>query len=240
MTTLKLLKQTTLGLIFTALAATPLMANDNNLPNHEITEWKIGKTVSGEKRKLDELKGKVVVIENWGVHCGPCIAMIPHLAELDKKYRDKGLVIIGVERQGSSEDAIKQLLKENKAEYTVTSGGSGPIATRSIPHAFVFDVNGKLIFNGHPGAGNFDATIKSALKEVTEEASAENSSNSGPLFASRTWTNSEGKTLKAAALSLEGDKVKFRMPNSSIVLYELSKLSEEDQKLIKEKAGQSE
>ncbi|WP_346187958.1 hypothetical protein [Rubritalea halochordaticola] len=160
---------------------------------------------------------------------------------MDKRYRDKGLVIIAPERQNSSDEKIKALLKKHKVEYTVTSGGNGPVATRGIPHSFVFDVNGQLIFSGDPDNDDFERTIKRALKEASGDSEDDSSTaSSGPLFSSRTWTNSDGKTIKAEVLALEGDKVKFRMPNSSIILYDLSKLSEEDQKAIKEKAGQSE
>ena len=64
---LNLLKQAALGLFMAAAALSPLSAKETNLPDHKITEWSLGKTVSGEEHSLDKLKGKVVVIENWGV-----------------------------------------------------------------------------------------------------------------------------------------------------------------------------
>ena len=58
---------------------------------HKLSEWKIGKVMFGEKISKAELKGKVVVLENWGVNCPPCVASLPHLAELDKKVPRQGL-----------------------------------------------------------------------------------------------------------------------------------------------------
>lgn len=42
---------------------------DDELPDHKLTEWRIGEIVSGDSTlKLDKLEGKVVAIENWGVN----------------------------------------------------------------------------------------------------------------------------------------------------------------------------
>jgi thiol-disulfide isomerase/thioredoxin len=52
--------------------------------------------LSGKAVKLAELKGKVVLVHFWAVWCGPCVATFPHLRDLNKEYKDKGLEIIGL------------------------------------------------------------------------------------------------------------------------------------------------
>lgn len=52
--------------------------------------------LNGKPVKLADLKGKVVMVDFWAVWCGPCIATFPHLRELNKEYKDKGLEIVGV------------------------------------------------------------------------------------------------------------------------------------------------
>lgn len=91
---------------------------------------------------------------------------MPHLAKLDKSYRDKGLVIIGAESQGSSLEDIKEITEDAKVKFAITKGVQGPVAVRGIPKALIFDVTGKMIYNGHPADKDFDRTIKKALKEV--------------------------------------------------------------------------
>tara|TARA_B100000085_G_C18296877_1_gene412624 strand:+ start:64 stop:606 length:543 start_codon:yes stop_codon:yes gene_type:complete len=163
---------------------------------------------------------------------------MPHLVQMDKKYSKKGMVLIGAEVQGSAEDKINEIIDEHKVQFTVTKGIIGPNLSNSIPHMAVFAANGDLVFNGHPN--NAEKVIKTALKDVKEDPSTTESS----LFAKpkylineRIWTNTEGKTLKAALISMEGQVGKFRFSNGRTFNYDITKLSADDQTLIKEKSG---
>jgi len=58
----------------------------------KISDWVKGKPVD-----LAAGKGKqVYVIEFWATWCGPCRTSIPHLTELQKKFKDKGVTFVGV------------------------------------------------------------------------------------------------------------------------------------------------
>ncbi|MEP2775636.1 MAG: TlpA disulfide reductase family protein [Luteolibacter sp.] len=209
-----------------ALAATAAEESE-----HTLSEWSLGETLFGEKVSESDMKGKVVVIEHWGVKCPPCLALLPHLAKMDKRYREDGLLIIGAESQNHSKKDIEPLIKKNDIEYTITSGARGPISFSGIPRAFVFDVKGQLIFNGNPQESDFESSIKKALKEV-EAAGDESSASSGNLFETKTWTNSEGKEIEAAVSEATATEVTFVMFAGKVVKYPLEKLSEESRKEI--------
>ena len=165
---------------------------------------------------------------------------MPHLVQLDKRYKKKGLSIITVECQNSPKDAIEGVLKKARADFPVTKGTTRPPTMQGIPHAVVFDVSGKLIFAGHPSDDKFERTIKKALRDVDADSGSSSGSKSSllpqskPVIDTRIWTNADGKKIKAAILSIDGDKVKFKLSNGKEVNYPIAKLSDEDQELIKE------
>lgn len=153
------------------------------------------------------------------------------------------MVIIGAEVQNSSAEAIKDITDKHKVKFTITKGVNGPPTGRGIPRAVVFDATGKVVFTGHPADDQFERTVKKALRELKKsggvpekETEEPKPVKNEPMIAQREWTNSEGKSIKASVLAVEGDKVKFKLSNGKTVNYPLDQLSEDDQAAIKEAA----
>jgi thiol-disulfide isomerase/thioredoxin len=155
--------------LFTTIAlATAVFAADKKtaLPDAKLSDFTIGEVVSGPAVSLANTGGKAVVIEAWGVRCGPCIASLPHIEQIAKRNK-ADTIVIGAESQNSPDDAIQGIVKKNKLSYTITKGGvRGPVNFSGIPHAFVFNTAGKLIFSGHPGDKDFDKAVRAAGKPV--------------------------------------------------------------------------
>jgi thiol-disulfide isomerase/thioredoxin len=59
-------------------------------PELAIETWVKGDPITGFE------KGRVYVVEFWATWCGPCVAGMPHLSELQKEYKDKGVTFLGV------------------------------------------------------------------------------------------------------------------------------------------------
>lgn len=160
--------------VFIALAAIALPAfaakkdKEKSVPDASVSEVKWAEVVNDAAFDKDSLDGKVVVVEEWGVNCPPCIASLPELAKLAKRYEKKGLVVVGLERQGSTKEDILEVLKDAKVKYPVMAGGSGPVPSDGIPHAMVFGADGKLVWHGHPADGEFEKSVKDALKGVAK------------------------------------------------------------------------
>lgn len=130
-----------------------------------LSQFKLGELITGPEVKLDEIKGKGVVLEYWGVHCGPCLASLPDMAKLSKRHADT-LAFIGAHSQDASDDEVKDVVKKNKLPYTITKGANGPISVTGIPHVFVFDATGKLLFHGMPSDGDFEKAVRNAAKSA--------------------------------------------------------------------------
>jgi thiol-disulfide isomerase/thioredoxin len=82
-------------------------------------------TMDGGKAKISDRKGSVVLVNLWGIWCGPCRAEMPHLIELQNKYRDKGYVTIGLnvgDDDGNPEDfgKIKEFGEKTGLNYELT------------------------------------------------------------------------------------------------------------------------
>jgi hypothetical protein len=113
----------------------------------------VGSPVHGPKIAPTDLEGRVVIFEYWGVNCPPCVANIPHMAELAAIDPERErLVIIANHCQQPGRTKEVWLAKGGGDHIAVIEGGELSGANVSgIPHVFVFDGSGKQVFDGHPG-----------------------------------------------------------------------------------------
>jgi len=166
---------------------------------------------------------------------------MPHLVQMDKRYGKKGLQIIGAETQASSLESITKITKKLKIKFPIIQGVSGPSTGNRLPRAVVFDAAGQIVYFGHPGEDKFERSIKKALQELKKTGGVERKSNlpeaGKPLIAKRNWTNIDGKEISATLLSVDGDYVRFKLPNGKKAKYPINQLIESDQTLIKETAS---
>ncbi len=68
-------------------------------------------SLDGQSVQLSDYLGKdVVLIDFWATYCDPCLASMPHLDQLYKKYKDKGFVVLGISIDGP--DSVAQVKTE--------------------------------------------------------------------------------------------------------------------------------
>jgi thiol-disulfide isomerase/thioredoxin len=113
-------------------------------PALEVTGWL---NTDGKDLSLDKLKGKVVVLDFWGVWCGPCRAAMPHLKELYGKHKDDGLVVIGVHTTSQGE-RMKAFVEEQQLPWPVAVDVDKKTVSAfrvdSYPDYYVIDRSGNL------------------------------------------------------------------------------------------------
>jgi len=132
----------------------------------------------GKPITLSKYKGKVVLVNFWATWCGGCKLEIPWYIEFDKKYRDKGLQIIGISMDGDGWKAVKPFLAKKMDDetggyiamkYPIVIG-SDPLANRfgltSMPMSILVDKDGKIAVS-HAGVvdrKSFEENIQTLLR----------------------------------------------------------------------------
>ncbi|HEY0432446.1 MAG TPA: TlpA disulfide reductase family protein, partial [Chitinophagaceae bacterium] len=159
-----------------------LMVGDD-MPPFAVQKWIKGGPVD------ITVKGKVYLIDFWAAWCGPCLAGMPHLSELSKKYLDEGLVVIGAtseDQWGNSYEQVKKFLDERREAYDynfawLDDSYRKDHKYRSIiynpmlaavydtsgfafPQVFLVDKHGKIAFIGD-GAALQESYIKMVLED---------------------------------------------------------------------------
>ena len=84
----------------------PEMARARMAPPFTVT------TLDGQRMSLDDLKGKVVLIDFWATWCGPCRQALPHMKDIARKFQGQPLVIFSVSLD-SEENKWKEFVAKN-------------------------------------------------------------------------------------------------------------------------------
>lgn len=129
----------------------------------------------GPKLSASQLRGKVVLVDMWATWCGPCRMAMPHTVELARKYKSKGLVVIGSHVEtGYQRDSVQKLVEcENwntvsfykEAKWTGDSIGFDG----GIPFLYVVNKKGKIIARGR----DFAAIEKAIQEELGKVGGAQ-------------------------------------------------------------------
>jgi thiol-disulfide isomerase/thioredoxin len=109
--------------------------------------WEL-KDVDGKPVNFSQFKGKVVVLDFWATWCGPCRSEIPGYGKLQEKYKDKGLVIIGVSLDQEGPAVVKKFIGDFHMNYQVVMGDDAVVeafgGVDGIPTTFIIDRTGKI------------------------------------------------------------------------------------------------
>jgi thiol-disulfide isomerase/thioredoxin len=79
-----------------------------------------GSHVNGPKFDPADLKGRIVLVEYWGINCPPCLASIPHLSELQEKYGRDQFVIIANQSQDANVAKAQSVFKGRGGSDLIT------------------------------------------------------------------------------------------------------------------------
>jgi len=182
--TLRTLSATALaiGLLF-GLAATG-QAGEFHLAATNVADARIAPEITGITNwlnsaplKLNDLRGRVILVDFWTYGCINCVNTLPYVTKLQKKYSgDKGLVIIGVHSPEfafeKSTTNVAAAIKRHGITYPVAQDNDfatwNAYRNRFWPAQYIIDKSGKIVFEhaGEGAYGEIEQTIERLLNET--------------------------------------------------------------------------
>jgi thiol-disulfide isomerase/thioredoxin len=147
-------------------------------PALDVSDWV--QDGGGKWEHITEFKpGNVTIVEFWATWCGPCVAAMPHVSELQEKYADKGVQVVSISTEPL--ETVAEFLKQTAAgeertyaeitaNYCLTTDPDESVhkdymeaaGQNGIPCAFLVGKDGKIEWIGHPMA------IDEPLAQVVE------------------------------------------------------------------------
>jgi len=127
-------------------------------------------TSDGQRVSMDDLAGKVVLLDFWATWCGPCRQAVPHIREIAKKFQGQPLVVLSINLD-KDEQKWKEFVTKNEMTWLQyhEAGFGGPIAklfrVEAIPHTFTIDADG-VLQDEQIG----DAAMEGKLKKLVSRA----------------------------------------------------------------------
>jgi thiol-disulfide isomerase/thioredoxin len=129
-------------------------------------------TLDGRRISMDDLKGKVVLLDFWATWCGPCREALPHMQKIAKKFDGEPLVVLSVSLD-QDEQKWKDFIAKNEMTWPqyFDGGFTGPVskmfAVNAIPHTFTIDADG-VLQDEHIGDSSVEGKLKKLISRAKE------------------------------------------------------------------------
>lgn len=139
---------------------------DKAAPRLQATEW-----IGSEPKTLEDLRGKIVLLDFWATWCKPCIAQFPTLREWQKMFGND-LVIIGMTNHSAqTSEQVREFYKKQALPWPVAIDPRDrthlDYGVSPIPHTFIIDREGNVRLS-HLGGGKLEE-IEAKIRELAKK-----------------------------------------------------------------------
>jgi peroxiredoxin len=154
---------------------TEAVTNVGKAPKESTAQIKLN-TVNGPQFSLAGLRGKVVVLDFFGIRCAHSR---DHIKETMTQFSDdqmkQGLQIIGIESESSTADQVRQFIQDQKINYPVAQVDESTFVQfvnsrdLSAPQTLVFGRDGKLVLHTNGHSPQNEAAIRAAVQKALDK-----------------------------------------------------------------------
>ena len=129
--------------------ATRIKGIESTMIGSVIPNFTTNKTMDDKDFTFNSLHGKYVLIDFWGIWCGPCVAEMPTVKKYADKYADK-LTVLGI-NSGDTKDKIKDFITKNRYDWQQLMSGKNSenlvlkFNVSGFPTKFIIDPEGKIL-----------------------------------------------------------------------------------------------
>ena len=157
------------------LFQTEAVTNVGKAPKESVAQIKLN-TVDGQQFSLTSLRGKVVVLDFFGMRCAHSRDHIKEtMTQLSEAQSNKELQLIGIESESSSADQVRQYIQDQKLTYPVAQVDEPTfiqfVNSRdlSAPQTLVFGRDGKLVLHTNGHSAQNEAAIRAAVQKALDK-----------------------------------------------------------------------
>lgn len=121
-------------------------------------------TFTGQTVDIQQLRGKLVLLDFWEVWCGPCTKSLPKVQAMHEKYGAKGLMVLGVTLDKNNLSGNKLFAEKKKITFANLTGNEEMqknYKVNAIPEYILIDQSGKIIL----AKAGFSDEIEKMIKE---------------------------------------------------------------------------
>jgi thiol-disulfide isomerase/thioredoxin len=145
--------------ISSEIAPLPVAAAESTAPDFAgISAW-----FNSAPLRIADLRGKVVLVDFWTYGCVNCVNTLPRVTELYAKYKDRGLVVVGIHTPEfpfeKSAANVQAALKRHGITYPVAQDNDSQTwdawRNQYWPAQYIVDQSGKIVFR-HEGEGQYE------------------------------------------------------------------------------------
>ena len=123
----------------------------------------LGAWINSEPLTLARLRGKVVLVEFWTFDCINCVHVIPHVKQWHERYRDDGLVVVGIHTPEFDNERmtanVETAVKRFGIDYAVAQDNDyttwSAYANRYWPAMYLIDQDGRIVYS-HFSEGDYE------------------------------------------------------------------------------------